>query len=87
MAKTRFGKEVELSVEQVRSNLAYYMSQHTPLTQDQIRQHFNDWLLELTEEIIEIRENQIIKALDANQHIWRERVVYDGLIALIKGEK
>ena len=31
--------------------------------------------------------NLIIKQLDANQHIWRERVVYDALIALIKGEK
>ena len=87
MARTQFGGEVKLSVEAIRGNLAFYLSKHTPLTQDEVRQQFNEWLLDLTEEIIEVRENQIIKALDANQHIWRERVVYNGLIALIKGEK
>jgi uncharacterized Zn finger protein (UPF0148 family) len=35
----------------------------------------------------EQRERErIIKELKANEHIWRERVVLNGLIALIKGE-
>ena len=28
---------------------------------------------------------QLVKMLDANQHLWRERVVYDALVATIKG--
>ncbi len=37
-------------------------------------------------EQISIERERIIKELKANEHIWRERVVLNGLIALIKGE-
>lgn len=35
---------------------------------------------------IRYERERIIKELKANEHIWRERVVLNGLIALIKGE-
>jgi hypothetical protein len=37
-------------------------------------------------EQIAIERERIIKQLKANEYIWRERVVLNGLIALIKGE-
>jgi hypothetical protein len=76
---------MKLTVDMVRSNLAYYMSVHTPLTKEEVEQQFNEWMLDLIDEIIEVRENDIIKELQANKHIWRERVVYDALVATIKG--
>lgn len=36
-------------------------------------------------EQISIERERIIKELKANEHIWRERVVLNGLIALING--
>lgn len=77
---------MKLTVDMVRRNLAYYMSLHTPLTKEEIEQQFNDWMLDLIDEIIEVREKDIIKELEANEHIWRERVVLVALKALIKGE-
>lgn len=77
---------MKLTVDMVRQNLAYYMSLHTPLTKEDVEQQFNEWMLDLIGEIIEVRENDIIKELKANEHIWRERVALNGLIALIKGE-
>jgi hypothetical protein len=62
------------------------MSAHTPLTKEEVEQQFNEWMLDLIEEIIDVRENDIIKELEANEHIWRERVVLVALKALIKGE-
>jgi len=35
---------------------------------------------------IEAEQERIIKELEANEHIWRERVVLVALKALIKGE-
>lgn len=77
---------MRLTVDMVRRNLAYYMSAHTPLTKEEVEQQFNEWMLDLIEEIIDVRENDIIKELEANEHIWRERVVLVALKALIKGE-
>jgi hypothetical protein len=77
---------MKLTVDMVRQNLSYYMSVHTPLTKEEVEQQFNDWMLDLIEEIIQVRENQIIKELEANEHIWRERVVLVALKVLIKGE-
>lgn len=37
-------------------------------------------------EQISIERDRIIKELEANEHIWRERVVLVALKALIKGE-
>lgn len=76
---------MKLTVDMVRQNLSYYMSLHTPLTKEEVEQQFNDWMLDLIDEIIEVRENDIIKELKANEYIWRERVVYHALIATIKG--
>jgi hypothetical protein len=49
-------------------------------------------MLELHDEILieansvaELERERIIKELKANEHIWRERVVLNGLIALING--
>jgi hypothetical protein len=51
-----------------------------------------DYMLELHDEILieansvaELERERIIKELKANEHIWRERVVLNGLIALING--
>jgi hypothetical protein len=76
----------ELTTKMIQQNLMYYLSKHTPLTEQQVKEQFEEWLMSFVENIIEVRENQIIKELEANQHIWRERVVLVALIALIKGE-
>jgi hypothetical protein len=76
----------ELTTKMIQENLAYYLSKHTPLTERQVHQQFEEWLMSFVENIIEVRENQIIKELTAHEHIWRERVVLVALIALIKGE-
>ena len=36
---------------------------------------------------IEDERERIIKLLENHEHIWRERVAYEALIALIKGEQ
>lgn len=78
---------MELTTKMIQGNLAYYLSKHTPLTEQQVNEQFEEWLLAFVENIVEVRENQIIKELEANQHIWRERVVLVALKELIKGEK
>ena len=76
----------ELTTKMIQSNLMYYLSKHTALTEQQVKEQFEEWLMSFVENIIEVRENQIIKELEANEHIWRERVVLIALKALIKGE-
>jgi hypothetical protein len=76
----------ELTTKMIQSNLMYYLSKHTPLTEQQVKEQFEEWLMSFVANIIEVRENQIIKELEANHHIWRERVVLVALKALIKGE-
>ena len=51
------------------------------LVNDKVLEFGNDRFLEGWNGAVE----QLVKLLDADQHLWRERVTYDALIATIKG--
>lgn len=53
-----------LTTRMIQGNLAYYLPKHTPLTEQQVNEQFEEWLLAFAENIIEVRENQIIKLLE-----------------------
>lgn len=55
---------MELTTKMIQQNLAYYLSKHTPMTEQQVNEQFEEWLLAFVENIIEVRENQIIKLLE-----------------------
>jgi hypothetical protein len=47
----------------------------------------SEYIEQLVQEAIQLERERIIKELEANQHIWRERVALVALISLIKGEQ
>lgn len=76
------------------------MSEYTPTTdvvrslysgestdEKESNKEFDRWLAAYKAKTIARTEERIIKLLENHEHIWRERVAYEALIALIKGEQ
>jgi hypothetical protein len=70
-------------------NMTYRLSDGTETTYLVELQPESDYSLmnkKVFEAGVEAERQRIIRLLTSNEWLWRERVAYDALIALIKGE-